>query len=293
MHNEVLARLRCPVCAVPLAETPAGTGRALRCVRGHSFDLARQGYAQLTAGPLGHPGDTAAMVSARADFLAAGHFDPLSAALAADAVAALAHRPPPPAAPAVPDAPLVVDAGAGTGHHLAAVLDALPGALGLALDASRPAVRRAVRAHPRADAAVCDTWSRLPLADASVAVLMDVFAPRNGTEFGRVLAPGGALLVATPTAEHLAELVAALDLLRVDPDKPARVASGLAGLRPCGERVVRYPMSLRHREVRTLVGMGPNAWHQEPAALAARVAALPEPVAVTASVRLQAFRAPG
>lgn len=287
MHNEVVARLRCPVCAEPLGETAAGTGRCLRCARGHAFDLARQGYVQLTAGPVGHTGDTAAMVAARADFLAAGHYHPLSAALAAAAADGVA-------ATAGGAAPLVVDVGAGTGQHLAAVLDAVPAAVGLALDAAKPAVRRAARAHPRADAAVCDTWSRLPLADASAAVLLDVFAPRNGPEFGRVLIPGGVLLVATPTGRHLAHLVEALGLLRVDPDKPDRIAAALSGhVRPDGERLVEYPMTLRHAEVRALVGMGPNAWHQDPAVLAARVAALAEPVRVTASVRLQRFRAPG
>ena len=47
-----------------------------------------------------------------------------------------------------------------------AVLAALPDAVGLALDVSKPALRRAARAHPRAAAALADTWQRLPLADA-------------------------------------------------------------------------------------------------------------------------------
>ncbi|MEU3453828.1 putative RNA methyltransferase [Micromonospora sp. NPDC006766] len=284
MDARILGRLRCPVCAEPLAEAVAGTARALRCPRRHSFDIARQGYVNLLAGRAPHSGDSAEMVAARADFLAAGHYDTVAAALAATAamvVARAAERP----------YPLVVDAGAGTGWYLAAVLAALPDAVGLALDVAKPALRRAARAHPRAAAALADTWQRLPLADGSATVLLNVFAPRNGPEFHRVLDPDGALLVITPAADHLAELVDALDLLRVDPAKADRVAGSL-GTHFTEESATehRARLTLRRTEVATLVGMGPSAWHTDPARLAERIAALPEPVPVTLAVRLGVHR---
>ncbi|WP_091459008.1 putative RNA methyltransferase [Micromonospora inyonensis] len=312
MDPEIVSRLRCPVCAGSLASATAGTAQALRCPRGHSFDIARQGYVNLLAGRTPHTGDSAAMVAARADFLAAGHYDVVSSALADAAARALAdHRPstgtptdratptdPAPARPTPTDTvpaggayPLVVEPGAGTGRHLAAVLAALPDAVGLALDVSKPALRRAARAHPRAGAALADTWQRLPLADASVAVLVNVFAPRNGAEFRRVLDPTGTLLVVTPVADHLAELVDALDLLRVDPAKAERVAGSLAGhFTGIGTTQHRARLTLTRSEVETLVGMGPSAWHTEPARIAARIAALAEPVTVTAAVQLSRYR---
>ncbi|KAB1109337.1 putative RNA methyltransferase [Micromonospora aurantiaca] len=281
MDDRILARLRCPVCAEPLTETTAGTARALRCPRGHSFDIARQGYVNLLAGRAPHTGDSAEMVAARAGFLAAGHYDAVAAALATTAVRVAGS-----------DAyPVVVDAGAGTGHYLAAVLAALPEAAGLALDVSKPALRRAARVHSRAAAALADTWQRLPLADRSTSVLLNVFAPRNGPEFHRVLDPGGALLVVTPAADHLTELVDALGLLRVDPDKADRVAGSL-GAHFAEESATghRARLALTRAEVSTLVGMGPSAWHADPRRLAARIAALPEPVPVTLSVRLGVHR---
>ncbi|MET7709805.1 putative RNA methyltransferase [Micromonospora sp. NPDC005413] len=282
MDPRILERLRCPVCGEPLNEATAGTTRALRCPRRHSFDIARQGYVNLLAGRAPHVGDTAEMVAARADFQAAGHYDLVSNALA-DA-----------ATQATPDFgayPLVVDAGAGTGRYLGAVLAALPDAVGLALDVSKPALRRAARVHPRAAAALADTWQRLPLADASTAVLLNVFAPRNGPEFHRVLDPAGTLLVVTPDTDHLAELVDALDLLRVDPDKADRVTGSLGGhFTPVSSAVHRAELALTRAEAATLVGMGPSAWHTDPGALAARLAALPEPVRVTVAVRLDAYR---
>ncbi|MGW5560928.1 putative RNA methyltransferase [Micromonospora sp. NPDC003944] len=295
MDPRILDRLRCPVCGEPLAEAIAGTARALRCPRRHSFDIARQGYVNLLAGRAPHAGDTAEMVAARADFLAAGHYDLISAALATAATDAVGRLGAPyPAEPSAPDFgayPLVVDAGAGTGRYLGAVLAALPDAVGLALDVSKPALRRAARAHPRAAAALADTWQRLPLADASTTVLLNVFAPRNGAEFHRVLDPAGTLLVVTPDTGHLAELVAALDLLTVDPDKADRVTGSLGGhFTLVSSATHRAELALGRAEVAAVVGMGPNAWHTDPAALDARLAALPEPVRVTVAVRLDVLR---
>lgn len=268
MRADLVPYLRCPVCGGAL--TP--TGRAVRCGRGHAFDLARQGYLNLVAGRLRHPGDTAAMVAARAEFLAAGHY-----AFLAEALAGAAAQSPGPG--------LVVDVGAGTGHHLAAVLGVRPDALGLALDSSKAAVRRATRAHPRAGAAVCDVWGRLPLGDSSVRLLLNVFAPRNPAEFRRVLAPGGELLVVTPEPEHLTELVDALGLLRVDPGKAGRLAHDLGV--PVAQRRLTRRLRLDHEALRLLVAMGPSAWHTHPAA----AASLPEPFPVTVAVRLHRYRA--
>jgi len=276
MLAEVVAYLRCPVCGAGLAPA-AGTG-TLRCPNGHSFDRARQGYVDLTAGPARHGGDSADMVADRASFLAAGHYGFISAGLAE----------------AAPDHGLIVDVGAGTGAHLAAVLDARPGTLGLALDVSRYALRRAARTHPRAAAARCDVWSALPLADQSAAMLLNVFAPRNGAEFARVLRPAGTLVVVTPGPDHLRELVGALGLLRVDPAKQDRLAASLGPwFTPRFSTVLERPLRLDHAEVATLVGMGPSAWHADPGELATRIGALSPSVAATAQVRLSVYSTGG
>ncbi|WP_121157214.1 putative RNA methyltransferase [Micromonospora pisi] len=301
MSPDPLRFLRCPVCGEPLTGVETGGARALRCPRGHSFDLARQGYVNLLAGRAPHAGDSPEMVTAREEFLGAGHYDLVSAALVAAATGSAVDsgavdprsgsgdRPDGGTDAAYPR--LVVDAGAGTGRHLAAVLDAIPDAVGLALDVSKPALRRAARAHPRAAAALCDTWQTLPLADASTALLLNVFAPRNGPEFRRVLHPDGLLLVVTPAADHLTELVEELDLLRVDPAKSDRVAGSLGnGFDLVGQSRHTHRMRLRRPEVATLVGMGPSAWHIAAARLAARIETLPEPIDVTAAVELGVYR---
>jgi 23S rRNA (guanine745-N1)-methyltransferase len=251
----------------------AATDDGLRCAAGHAFDRARQG--QVTLLPPGRrppSGDSAAMVADRVAFLAAGAYAGITGALTA---AVLADGPP----------ETLLDLGGGTGHHLAGVLDRLPDAVGVVLDSSPYAARRAAKAHPRALAVVADTWARLPVRDGLVDRVLVVFAPRNGPETARVLRPDGRLVVVTPAADHLAELVGPLGLLRVDPDKGARTASSLEPhLRRVAASGHREELTLDHAAVRTLVGMGPHARHLRPAALADRVAALPEPLRVTVAV---------
>ncbi|MGW2253994.1 putative RNA methyltransferase [Kitasatospora sp. NPDC001660] len=275
MLQDIEPYLACPHCAQSLTRHE----RTLRCPAGHSYDLAKQGYVSLLAGDA-HTGtgDTADMVAARADFLAAGHYRPIADALAEAAAAAEPEG-------------LVADLGAGTGHYLAHVLDALPGRPGAALDISKYALRRAAKAHPRIGAVVCDAWRPLPLHDESAGLMLNVFAPRNGPEIRRVLRPGGTLLLVSPTSRHLRELVTALGLLSVDEEKQRRIDEKLGPyLTPEGRREVEFTLRLGPQDVRTVVGMGPSAWHTDPERLAATLAGLPEPVEVTASVTVAAYR---
>jgi 23S rRNA (guanine745-N1)-methyltransferase len=276
--DDVVGFLACPQCGAGLARA----GPVLRCPAGHAFDIARQGYVSLLPpGGRAPAGDSAPMVAARADFLAAGHYGSLARELAAAARAAVTGT----GAPGC-----VLEVGAGTGYYLAAVLDALPDRAGLALDASKFALRRAARAHPRIGAAAADAWRRLPVADGAAAAVLDVFAPRNGAELRRVLHPAGRLLVVTPGRGHLAELGGPLGLLSVDPRKEERLA-GTVG--PYFQLLEQRPhaaaLQLDHRDVAAAVGMGPSARHADPAVLAARIRELPAPVPVTLSVTLSVF----
>ena len=275
MLTAALEFLRCPVCAGELAESDG----ALQCPEGHSFDIARQGYVNLVPGRA----DSADMVEAREAFLDAGHFGRLSAALAEEARALEAA--PGGAAPGA-----VLDIGAGTGHHLACVLAAMPERIGLALDASSAALRRAARAHPRAAAVGADAWRELPLRDDVAALILSVFAPRNPTEMARVLAPGGALLAVTPTTRHLFELVGPLGLLSVPEDKADRLDEQLGAHFTLDERrTVEHAMFLNREEAAQLVRMGPSAWHVDEQTVNERLAALPDPLTVTASVTLSRY----
>lgn len=263
--------LECPVCHAPLATAD----RSMRCPAGHAFDIARQGYVNLLSGRAHtKTGDTPEMLAARAAFLAAGHFAPLTLAIAgavADAACGVDG--------------VIVDVGAGIGHYLAAALEALPGRTGVALDLSKHAARRAVRTHPAVVSVVCDAWDGLPVADGAAAVVLNVFSPRNPAEFSRILAPRGALVTATPRPEHLRELVESLGLVTVEPDKDERLETALGGyFRRHSVRAVTTTLALSRADVSALVMMGPSAHHIDPQVLASALEGLPEPVPTTLAV---------
>ena len=277
LDPRAVAILACPVCARPLSASAGDAG--LHCATGHRFDRARQGHVTLL--PPGHrppSGDSAEMVADRVAFFEAGHYADVTRALAG----------------AVTDGPepgVLLDLGGGTGHHLAGVLDGLPGAVGAVLDSSPYAARRAARAHPRAMAVVADTWARLPVADRAVDRVLVVFAPRNGPEIARVLRPDGRLVVVTPAADHLGELVGPLGLLRVDPDKAVRLAATLEPhLEPMTTTAHRERLRLGRAEVETLVGMGPHARHVTRDDVRTALAAFPERLEVTVSVQVSTYR---
>ncbi|MGV9365421.1 putative RNA methyltransferase [Amycolatopsis sp. NPDC003731] len=266
----VVAALRCSVCGDPIG----AAGRTLRCGNRHSFDLARQGYVNLLHAriPAG-TADTAPMVAARADFLASGAYEPLADELARVCAGA---------------GGLVVDAGAGTGYYLARVLDGSE-AFGLALDVSAVALRRAARAHPRLGAAVWNLWEPWPVGDGVASVVLNVFAPRNGPEFHRVLRPGGLLVVAAPAPDHLRELG---DLvLAVDERKDERLDATLGEhFTRTGRTEVRREVELTPRQVRQAVEMGPAGFHLDRDGRRERLDALSESQVVTISFTVSTYR---
>ncbi|MCQ4119836.1 putative RNA methyltransferase [Rhodococcus tibetensis] len=276
MLSDVVDLLACPQCrsAVDLDEN------SLLCDAGHSFDVARQGYVSLMTGAGGKfEGDSPDMIAARAEFLGGGSFDPLMDAVT-DAVTATAD----------PE-PRILEIGAGTGHYLARVLDALPSARGIGLDVSKYAARRIAKAHPRAGAVVADVWHHLPVRDGVLSHVLCVFAPRNADEAHRVLGDGGALVVLTPTERHLAELVDLLGMVRVDDRKVERLGAAMSGRFDRTDiREVEYPMSLTHEDLTRLVGMGPSARHLTPERLGSSIAELPRAYPVTASVTVSTYR---
>lgn len=274
-----LPLLRCPVCALPLDARE----RTLGCAGGHRFDAARGGSVSLLSGPAPVSGDDDDMARARDRFLATGAYGRLR-----DAVLDLAA----PEACAGPDGRpagarrTVLDAGCGSGWYLAALLAEQPGTLGIGLDTSTRSLRFAARAHEDLAAVGADLFSRLPLADASVDVVLDVFSPRNPPEFARVLRPGGRLVVARPAPDHLAELREAVPaMVGIDPRKEERLAAALDPHFTAGpEIIVRAPLRLGAVAAADLVLMTPSARHVDPAALA-----LPDVLEVTLSAVVGAY----
>ncbi len=275
--DDFLAWLACPVCGGLLERTEDG----LTCEAGHTADIAKQGYANLL-GPKGatHTADDRQMLAARTRILGAGLFDPVGDELR-EILRSL---------PEGDDPGPVLDLGTGTGFYLDRALEELPGHLGLGLDNSKFAARRAARCHPRAGAIVADIWAGIPVQDCSISILLDVFAPRNGPEIERVLALEGVAVVVIAGPEHLSGIPPEFGMITVDPDKRERLARKMEALEAAGPpRAIEWSMALSPSEVRDLVGMGPGAGRVDERGLDRAVAALPERTEVRGQTEIHVY----
>jgi 23S rRNA (guanine745-N1)-methyltransferase len=284
--------LSCPVCQEGLERA----GARFVCARRHSFDVAREGYVNLLPSRKlpRLAGDSKEMVHARQRFLERGHYERLSDALNTLAAGELAECP----ESAGPPAGCVLDVGCGPGYYVGRLQERLRqrpeprhgGArLGFyGIDIARDAARLAARQYPDIQFVVADTQRRIPLADRSVRVLLDVFAPRNADEFARVVAPGGLLLVAIPRPDHLVELRAGADLLAIEEQKQERVIERFARTFELARTTeVAYEIEPGEEDLVDLVLMTPNYRHLTSSALDAIRAR--GPARITVSVAILAF----
>lgn len=265
--------LRCPRCGGSCTLT----GAAVRCAQGHAFDLARQGYVNLTGAAQPAHADTPAMVAARAELLDSGRYAVITEALV-DALP--------------PGARDLLDVGTGTGHYAAAVLDDRPDARALGLDVSVAACRRAARRHPRLAVVTADAWAPLPVVDAGVDAVLTVFSPRNAPEFVRVLRPDGSVITATPGPGHLAELRSAFGLLGVEDGKEQRLADtfGTVGLTAVAQQRIEQVDPWTAEDAVRSVLMGPNAFHTSAERIRAVADDLAWPRPVTVSCVITRWR---
>ncbi|MBC8570355.1 putative RNA methyltransferase [Zongyangia hominis] len=242
-----MTELKCPVCGDKLF---AGKG-AYRCRRGHAFDISRQGYCNLLTGgrPAKTPGDNQEMARARHFFFAG---DPYRILL--DALSRTVCR-------LLPDGGVLVDAGCGEGYYTAGIHGALEDAGKyadvLGFDLSKFALRYAAKRDPAARFLAASLFS-LPLFDGCADLVLSVFAPVAGREFGRILRPGGTLLIVCPGPRHLFGLK---EVLYERPYENAENNYDLDGFTLLEKTQVRGEITLQSGEdIHSLFLMTPYYW---------------------------------
>ena len=155
---------------------------------GHSFDKAKEGYVNLllkNASGKRH-GDDKLMVQSRKNFLDKGYYAKLR-----EKIGEILGKD-----------NLVLDSGCGEGYYTSyfAENNTL-----LGIDISKDAIKSAAKRCKKATFAVASI-SQIPLADGSVDVVLNVFAPDSPKEFLRILKPSGRLITVQPLENHLFEL---------------------------------------------------------------------------------------
>ena len=232
--------LICPICHLPLA----CEGRSLRCGRNHSFDVARQGYVNLL--PVQqkrslHPGDTREQVLSRRAFLESGAYSPIVEAVKA---AAGGHSGP------------ILDVGCGEGYYAVRVADHLGAGL-TGLDISKEAVRCAA-AQYKGRQWICGTAAHLPIPDASVGILMSMFALTMPEEFRRVLKKDGIFIQVLAAQDHLMGLKSIIypEILLKDKDSVPE----LPGFSLVSSTPVRFAFTAEGVQIGNLLSMTPHFW---------------------------------
>jgi 23S rRNA (guanine745-N1)-methyltransferase len=276
--------LRCPYCRAALQRQE----RAYRCPSGHSFDIARQGYVNLLPAAQRRskdPGDNRDMILARRRFLESGFYAPISDAINGVVAAALSG---------VTDRPArnVLDAGAGEGYYLArleAAISSPPAAPRPALygvDISRHGMQYATH-RSKAITWLVASVVDLPLASASLDIVLSVFAPLAPAEFGRVLRADGTLVVVGPGPRHLYALRQQL-YAEVTPHEPEQLLPTLApSFSLLSERRLGYELILTTGEqIGDLLTMTPFGWNIDQARRAAAEATAPLRTTVDVAIRL-------
>ena len=234
--------LICPLCGQPLQREE----KSMLCQKGHSFDIARQGYVNLLTVQQKHslsPGDTREQVLSRRAFLEAGFYAPISQALNR---AALEHG----------AKGEILDVGCGEGYYSARLAQAMAAPL-TGLDISKEAVRCAAAKY-KDYTWLCATAAHIPVQEASVGTLTSLFAITLPEEFHRVLRPDGVFFQVLAGEDHLLGLKSIVyDQLT---HKQKNSSPALPGFQLVDSRPIRFSFRLEGEQVRSLFAMTPHLY---------------------------------
>jgi 23S rRNA (guanine745-N1)-methyltransferase len=205
------------------------------------------------------------MVRARRGFLDRGYYRPLSDAINECVHDHLMGR----VSSSSERFPLcVAEVGCGEGYYIGRLKRYLDGPLGhrgmcyFGMDISKEAVRLAAKRYTDIRFIVASVRRELLFSSHSIQVLLNIFAPRNGAEFDRIVARDGVLLVAIPGPDHLLNLRSGLGLLGIEAHKEQRVVEQFGGtFQLADRRAIAYEMRLTGEELLDLIQMTPNYWH--------------------------------
>ena len=182
--------IKCPVCSSDVYESE--NKKSLFCTgqRRHCFDFSADGYVSLSQQGAG---DSKQAIAARRNFLSGDYYLPLAQKLC-EVVSK--H---------IGDDAVILDAGCGEGYYTNKIAEKFGFVLGF--DLSKFGVSAGAKSAKRQgiDNTFYATGSvfELPVKDASVNCVLNIFAPCAESEYMRVLKDGGVLIVVGAGKDHL------------------------------------------------------------------------------------------
>lgn len=180
----------CPICQenLTLVET------SLKCCNRHSFDLAKFGYVNLAPQIKQSANYDKENFQNRQQILESGFYQAIL-----DAVSDLLAS--------SKTTTTILDIGCGEGFYSRKLQESHSEKTFYAFDISKDSVQIAAKSEPNwAVNWFVGDLARLPIKDASMDILLDIFSPANYGEFRRVLSKDGILIKVIPTENHLKEI---------------------------------------------------------------------------------------
>ncbi|WP_261064671.1 putative RNA methyltransferase [Streptococcus mitis] len=184
------AAFACPICQENLTLVES----SLKCCNRHSFDLAKFGYVNLAPQIKQSANYDKENFQNRQQILEAGFYQAIL-----DAVSDLLAS--------SKTTTTILDIGCGEGFYSRKLQEIHPDKTFYAFDISKDSVQIAAKSEPNwAVNWFVGDLARLPIKDASMDILLDIFSPANYGEFRRVLSKDGILIKVIPTENHLKEI---------------------------------------------------------------------------------------
>ena len=180
----------CPVCQENLTLLES----SLKCNNRHSFDLAKFGYVNLAPQIKQSANYDKENFQNRQEILESGFYQAIL-----EVVSDLLSN--------SKNAKTILDIGCGEGFYSRKLQERHPDKTFYAFDISKDSVQIAAKSEPNwAVNWFVGDLARLPIKDASMDILLDIFSPANYGEFRRVLSKDGILIKVIPTKNHLKEI---------------------------------------------------------------------------------------
>ena len=180
----------CPICQENLTLVES----SLKCNNRHSFDLAKFGYVNLAPQIKQSANYDKKNFQNRQQILEAGFYQAIL-----EVVSDLLSN--------SKNAKTILDIGCGEGFYSRKLQERHPDKTFYAFDISKDSVQIAAKSEPNwAVNWFVGDLARLPIKDASMDILLDIFSPANYGEFRRVLSKDGILIKVIPTKNHLKEI---------------------------------------------------------------------------------------
>ena len=180
----------CPICQENLTLLES----SLKCNNRHSFDLAKFGYVNLAPQIKQSANYDKENFQNRQQILEAGFYQAIL-----EVVSDLLSN--------SKSAKTILDIGCGEGFYSRKLQESHSEKTFYAFDISKDSVQIAAKSEPNwAVNWFVGDLARLPIKDASMDILLDIFSPANYGEFRRVLSKDGILIKVIPTKNHLKEI---------------------------------------------------------------------------------------